>query len=539
MEVKMTLDIYNVLIGIISAAVFQFVIFAVHIRDYKKEKFLLIWLLGTGFVIAGFFSSFLARNEDIQAYVIMVHNLLLILGQGLYYISLKKYFKPKDMIKNYRLDLGLVIFFLTIFSVFSQNITIRMISNSLVLLLFSLFSLRLLNQNRSEDIRRGSNLFIISNWINIVFWTYRILAVYFVLPKFPRLYEMIIVMSYLSSLMLCVLGSLGLIFLINQRLTSMLEKEKLKFMTIIETSPDSVVVTNLSDGKIVIANNNFMKKMQYSMEELLDETTVSIKIWKDQCSRENFLNAIKNSENIEKYEDYLYAKDGSKFLGCISANKMSIDGEEYIISIIRDVTKVRETEKKLLESERKYKELAEQLKLEKEIAEKNSLTDGLTGLANRRYLEDRIFYEFARMKRTWMELSIIMIDVDYFKLYNDTYGHMQGDECLKIVANELNNSVKRATDLVARYGGEEFVVLLPNTGKEEAHIMATSMKKNIENLKITHELSDVSSYVTVSVGVATFNRDTKLPCNMLIQQADEALYLAKDYGRNQVVAANL
>ena len=132
-----------------------------------------------------------------------------------------------------------------------------------------------------------------------------------------------------------------------------------------------------------------------------------------------------------------------------------------------------------------------------------------------------------------------MIDVDYFKLYNDTYGHMQGDECLKIVANELNNSVKRATDLVARYGGEEFVVLLPNTGKEEAHIMATSMKKNIENLKITHELSDVSSYVTVSVGVATFNRDTKLSCNMLIQQADEALYLAKDYGRNQVVASNL
>ena len=119
-----------------------------------------------GFVIAGFFSSFLARNEDIQAYVIMVHNLLLILGQGLYYISLKKYFKPKDMIKNYRLDLGLVIFVLTIFSVFSQNITIRMISNSLVLLLFSLFSLRILNQNRSEDIRRGANLFIISNWIN-------------------------------------------------------------------------------------------------------------------------------------------------------------------------------------------------------------------------------------------------------------------------------------------------------------------------------------------------------------------------------------
>ena len=93
--------------------------------------------------------------------------------------------------------------------------------------------------------------------------------------------------------------------------------------------------------------------------------------------------------------------------------------------------------------------------------------------------------------------------------------------------------------MVARYGGEEFVVLLPNTGKEEAHIMATTMKRNIENLKITHELSDVSSYVTVSVGVATFNRDTKLPCNMLIQQADEALYLAKDYGRNQVVAANL
>lgn len=182
------------------------------------------------------------------------------LGQGLYYISLKKYFKPKDMIKNYRLDLGLVIFFLTIFSVsFSYHHNKNDQQFASIATIFLYFSLRLLNQNRSEDIRRGSNLFIISNWINIVFWILIGFGCIFCFAKISRLYEMIIVMSYLSSLMLCVLGSLGLIFLINQRLT-MLEKEKLKFMTIIETSPDSVVVTNLSDGKIVIANNNFMKK---------------------------------------------------------------------------------------------------------------------------------------------------------------------------------------------------------------------------------------------------------------------------------------
>jgi diguanylate cyclase (GGDEF)-like protein len=164
-----------------------------------------------------------------------------------------------------------------------------------------------------------------------------------------------------------------------------------------------------------------------------------------------------------------------------------------------------------------------------------SATDGLTQVANRRYFDERFVSEFSRGSRESTSLSLIMIDVDFFKLYNDELGHVAGDECLARIAISIRDSLKRPTDLVARYGGEEFVVLLPVTPPEGACKLAEEIRQNIEALKIAHPRSPISAYVTVSLGVTGAGQIGKTSKReMLLQKADQALYRAKQGGRNNV-----
>jgi diguanylate cyclase (GGDEF)-like protein len=127
-----------------------------------------------------------------------------------------------------------------------------------------------------------------------------------------------------------------------------------------------------------------------------------------------------------------------------------------------------------------------------------------------------------------------MIDIDFFKLFNDTYGHLQGDICLKKVGQEIKKNLKRSTDLVARYGGEEFVVLLPNTDKSGAMFVAESIRIEVNGLKITHGASIVDKYITISLGVTTTIPTISSHSNEFISKADKALYFAKKEGRNCV-----
>ena len=166
--------------------------------------------------------------------------------------------------------------------------------------------------------------------------------------------------------------------------------------------------------------------------------------------------------------------------------------------------------------------------------EKFSYQDGLTNVANRRMFDTIFQREWATAKREKHQLSLIMIDIDYFKYYNDGYGHQAGDDCLKRIATTLNTVSKRTTDLVARYGGEEFVLLLPNTDEEQALRLAESCRSNIEALKIPHAYSDAADVVSISLGVTTMWAATDVNASALIKAADEALYRAKKGGRNRV-----
>jgi diguanylate cyclase (GGDEF)-like protein len=163
-----------------------------------------------------------------------------------------------------------------------------------------------------------------------------------------------------------------------------------------------------------------------------------------------------------------------------------------------------------------------------------SATDSLTLVANRRYFDNRFVSEFSRASREESALSIIMIDVDFFKDYNDELGHVAGDECLQKIAVAIRDSLKRPTDLVARYGGEEFIVLLPSTTVEGAMSLADEIRIQVIKLKLVHPTSSVSSYVTVSLGVTGTYPSKNSTKEALLKKADEALYHAKAAGRNNV-----
>ena len=173
------------------------------------------------------------------------------------------------------------------------------------------------------------------------------------------------------------------------------------------------------------------------------------------------------------------------------------------------------------------------LKIKTDLLELQAMLDGLTNIPNRRRFDETLINEWKRAQRTGQMLSLIIADIDYFKRYNDYYGHSMGDHCLKKVANILAESAKRPSDLVARYGGEEFVALLPATDLQGANTIAKYFREQVEQLNILHEYSDTASVVTISVGIACIRpQEDNISSEELLRLADHKLYQAKDHGRN-------
>jgi diguanylate cyclase (GGDEF)-like protein/hemerythrin-like metal-binding protein len=166
-----------------------------------------------------------------------------------------------------------------------------------------------------------------------------------------------------------------------------------------------------------------------------------------------------------------------------------------------------------------------------------SHTDGLLGITNRKCFDSRLSDEWNRAIRERYPIGLLMIDVDYFKNYNDHYGHLAGDACLQAIAKAASSKMVRAIDLLARYGGEEFVVMLPNTDLEGASKVAFSICESVSGLQIPHAASSVADHVTVSVGVASILPDRQSTTDQALAAADQALYAAKQQGRNRVCPA--
>lgn len=255
-------------------------------------------------------------------------------------------------------------------------------------------------------------------------------------------------------------------------------------------------------------------------------------------ARKNLISALANLDNDSAIDSTIIPKlwERTPILMITSLNdEESVDrafeagATDYITKPIHWAV-LRLRMRRLLQQAQVYKQLeAANLALQ-ELAN----VDSLTGLANRRRFDNYLNTQWINLAQKRSPLSLILCDIDFFKFYNDYYGHPAGDVCLQKVGSVLNNTAEKQRDLVARYGGEEFAVIMPETHSSGAIHVAHSMRAGVKNLQIHHEKSQVSEYLTLSMGVATMIPGWEASPSDLIAAADKALYEAKAQGRNQI-----
>lgn len=190
---------------------------------------------------------------------------------------------------------------------------------------------------------------------------------------------------------------------------------------------------------------------------------------------------------------------------------------------------LRQRVKRLIQQSQLYR----QLESANQVLQRLASVDGLTQLANRRCFDEHLYQEWQRLTREQAPLTLILCDIDFFKAYNDTYGHQAGDECLHQIAKTISSCAKRPADLAARYGGEEFALILPTTASTGGVRVAQDIQYKVKALQLPHSSSPVSHYVTLSLGIAAVVPQPDSSPSTLVTVADKALYQAKAAGRNQ------
>lgn len=384
-------------------------------------------------------------------------------------------------------------------------------------------------------IKRDKNLSSVTNFAPIIFFVFGCINVFRVLftvvsrptnSYIEHGYNIMIVV--IAAIIASNLWTFSLIIMVNQRLNidNKLEKEKLEL--IFNTSIDAQLMTRLKDGLIIDVNEEFSILSGYSKAEVVGKQIEEISLWNNLEDREQFVEKLNFNAYCKNMEIPFQRENGSVFPGIISAKIIEIEAVTYVISVIRDIT-----ERKLTET--KMKELVKQLEIKKNVAEINAITDSLTGLYNRGYFDNTFRREFFRIMRSESTLSLIMLDIDHFKKFNDSYGHLAGDKCLQMISSMLKSTMERASDIPARYGVEEFIIILPETDEFGTRYLAEKVREEVENLAIPHESSETSAYVTVSVGAITvYPSEFKSP-DQILKMVDDALYQAKDEGRNRFI----
>lgn len=306
--------------------------------------------------------------------------------------------------------------------------------------------------------------------------------------------------------------------LIERYIRSLAESEE-RFRLITEYSSDMITIHD-TDGKYLYMSPSGEEILQYDKEEIIGkdyeifihpEDKENLKVKHEEIMENGY--AVRTYRIRRKDGKYIWFESSVKYLN-VGANK------EHLVVISRNITDRKNVENKLKEANKLLTEL--------------SSRDSLTGAWNRRIFDYQLEKEWKKAKRNITTLSLLMIDIDYFKAYNDTYGHQQGDTCLKEITDEIRKTAKQPGDMVYRYGGEEFSVILPETSKKRAKIIAEDIRQNIEKLMIEHKNSGVSNHVTVSIGLATIVPTDDDTIEEFIELADTNLYRAKSSGRNRV-----
>jgi len=298
--------------------------------------------------------------------------------------------------------------------------------------------------------------------------------------------------------------------------------------SILDTAMDAILSVD-KKGIVSQFNKSAENMFDYQASEIIGESieTILLEDFKEKVDELQIAEIRDESKSLSgiSHEVTGINRNGGVLPLQISMSDTGMDGATQFSLIVRNLTQIKESEEALKQrtqelefANTKYKQLSE--------------TDPLTQISNRRVYEERVNTEINTAKRSGASLSLLMIDVDFFKKYNDNYGHDSGDVALIRVAKIIVESLPRSTDLAVRFGGEEFLVLMPLTDAEGAYTVAERIRLNIKSLAIAHSHSDVSPVLTVSIGLASLKGESLNEVDLL-KQADNALYAAKDAGRNR------
>lgn len=288
------------------------------------------------------------------------------------------------------------------------------------------------------------------------------------------------------------------------------------FSKVLNSMDTIVSVVELKSKHLLFANEQF-KKISNGEKCLFCEEFLSVdkNIPCNQCNEEYFNSCKNKGTNSIVWE--IKNNKNNKWYQVYSRMINWVDEQNVVLEIAYDITHLKELEEKL---------------------EYLSYNDELTKVANRRYFNKIFLQEWKNSVRHQTCLSLIMLDIDYFKLFNDNYGHLKGDKCLYQVAQLIEKQLKRPKDFLARYGGEEFILLLPDTNLDGALSIANDIKSAIEIAEIPHNFSDISSYLTLSMGVTSGIPNSEMNYEKFIMYADKLLYESKQKGRNCISSNN-
>lgn len=287
-----------------------------------------------------------------------------------------------------------------------------------------------------------------------------------------------------------------------------------------ETAIDGIIIFD-KHYKITFANKNMVSILGYTVDEMIGRTYVSF-FPEDKLNIYYYQKSLRKKGLDSVYECCLKRKDGNNHWFLISAQAILDDFGKFegSFAMLTDINERKKMELYLEETNRQLTELSNK--------------DSLTGIANRRCFDTVLEREYARMKHSKSKLSIILFDIDCFKEYNDYYGHVMGDECLRKIGRILDDCLSQTIDLAARYGGEEIACILPDTDIDSAVEIAEKIRQEIVNLKTQHEKSTVSEFVTASFGVTTVHHWSENTLEEIVAKADKLMYKAKVLGRNRV-----
>ena len=327
----------------------------------------------------------------------------------------------------------------------------------------------------------------------------------------------------------------------NNLIADALRKSEGVYRSIIHASPDNITITD-REGRIRLVSPVALSMFRAAGEkDFIGHSLFDFIVPEDRARALSQI-TLKRQGKVTGTSEYRGLRvDGSTFdIGVNSEFMRDAEGSPTgMVVVVRDISSRKHEEGEREELKRRLAEHTTELERLNELLREQAFEDSLTELANRRHFTATLDHEIRRARRRNGEISLLIADVDFFKGYNDTLGHQQGDECLQRVAGIMKTTFRRPGELPARYGGEEFAVILPDCGPDLGETQAERLRSAMEEAGILHPSSAVAPCVTLSVGIASGRVDAGITSEVLIQAADNALYRSKAEGRNRVTAVTV